>query len=557
MDIAISLTPDQIQFSRSTMYDPSKPLRVVLNSEIYGKFIKENNIESDTAFQMTVLTVHGESIRGNLFQETDSTVVFHSDYGVITVVKNLIVETIYLNNKFLQFKNTYTVTTVNGESFDGKLISATNLTATYQTNFGNIVLSNKDIKNVYSASLDNRSLFFGDTFAITMFSGESFDGVLLASTDSSETYQTKAGKLTVSKWNIQNKIMTVCSVPLDNKFLLFGNKFTVTTVSGESYTGRLISATDSSLSYESNNYTVVVLKNNITTVLNASLENKSFKSIYPLTVAMINKESFHGKLKSSTDSTFTYQTNTGNVCVLKRNILTVAETLDDLVSQINRMNVHLPSFKSIYGGLAIPTGDFVRTSFSGGSAKMGYTAGLQYVAGDEIGFLLDASISLNSLNGDVAKDELVNNLQYQYPGKDISVFNLSAGHWTDILLLAGLKYETLNPEGTNFFFAPVIGLDIFVTPKISGDYSYSYYSVNSQGIFLNTLTANVTQNSSNNIAFVYGATAEGIISNYLTINARYLFGTLNYKVTYSDNLTRSFRQNISMLQVCIGVVIFK
>ena len=100
MDVVISLTPDQIQYRQVIAYDPSKPSSVVLNKKLSDKFMEAHNIELDTSSRINVLTEHGESIRCNFYQEMDSTVVFHTDYGLITIAKNLIVEPNYLNNKF-------------------------------------------------------------------------------------------------------------------------------------------------------------------------------------------------------------------------------------------------------------------------------------------------------------------------------------------------------------------------------------------------------------------------------------------------------------------------
>jgi hypothetical protein len=557
MDVVISLTPDQIQYRQVIAYDPSKPSSVVLDKKLSDKFMGAHNIEPDTSSRINVLTEHGESIRCDFYQEMDSTVVFHTDYGLITIAKNLIVEPNYLNNKFQPHNYTYKVTTANGESFDGRLISSTDSTETYQTNIGSLTLLKKNIKDVSSNSLDNRSLLFGDTFQVTMFSGESFEGVLLSSTDSSETYRTKVGSLTILKKKIKNNIMTVCGAPLDAKYLLFGDIFTVITLNGESYNGKLLFATDSSVTYVSKSDTVSVLKKSIMTVLNSSLENKLFQSRYTLTVAMINKESFHGNLLLSTDSTVTYQTNTGIVTLLKRNITTVANTINDLVSQITEMNIHLPSLWSVYIGAAIPAGNFAETSLSGGGARTGYTAGIQFFTGGPFGLLADISFSSNSVDGNATSDILKNNLQYQYISANISVNNSLAGNWTNIVLLTGLKIGTENTNGSNFYIAPMIGLDLSMPPKLSGDYSGNNYSGNLGGVVFNTVSGHLTQTSASNIAFVAGAAAEAIISDCITVQARYISGKLNYNLTCSDNISRSFEQNISLFQLCIGAVILK
>jgi hypothetical protein len=116
---------------------------------------------------------------------------------------------------------------------------------------------------------------------------------------------------------------------------------------------------------------------------------------------------------------------------------------------------------------------------------------------------------------------------------------------------------TENTKGSNFYIAPMIGLDLSMPPKLSGDYSGIYYSGNPGGIVFNTFAGHLTQTSASNIAFVGGATAEAIISDCITVQARYISGKLNYNLTCSDNISRSFEQNISLFQLCIGAVILK
>jgi hypothetical protein len=101
----------------------------------------------------------------------------------------------------------------------------------------------------------------------------------------------------------------------------------------------------------------------------------------------------------------------------------------------------------------------------------------------------------------------------------------------------------------------MIGVDVSITPKISSDVFGYQYSGNSQTLVINTVTGSVTQTSASGTAFMYGAAAEAIIYNLFTINARYIAGKFNYNMTFSDNSKGHFEQNISLLQICIGVVV--
>jgi hypothetical protein len=556
MDIEISLAKDQIQSRQFETYDPLKPSRFILYyKKTYENFYNDAYIRPDTVSQMKITMVHGETIRGNLTQNMASLVVIQADYGLITIAKNLIIDPVNLGNTSFKVKNMLTVTMLNGESFDGEQISSTDSSIIFRTNIGNINILKSNIVNISNA-MDNKTFLLGDTFAIQMADGQSFNGLLLSSTDSTETYQAEIGILTVSKRSIKKSIMTFCGDPLDNKFLLFGNSFIVATLNGELFDGKLISSTDSTLTYQKDIDSITVLKRNIMTVLNTSLDNKSFKTKYSSTITLINKESFHGKRISSTDSTEIFQTNIGNVVIHKRNILAVDNTLKDVVYQIKDAGIHLPPLLSIYGGTAIPTGDYAKVSATDGGAQTGFTAGVQFVTGGRIGLLLDVSYTYNETKTDVIKDDVLKEyLERQYGRGNVSVGNLSSGNWNNILFLAGLKIGTKNLNGTNYFIAPIVGMDFATTPKLSDDYSGSYFSTSPLGSVYNTFAGHVTQASSSGIAFVYGATAGIIISDRYTINARYIHGELNYDLSNSDNSSVSIKQNISIFQIFVGIVL--
>jgi len=250
MDIFISLNQDQINAYRIKKYDPSEPCRIVL----YNKFMP------DAPFQMSISTVHGEIIRGDLYKDMDSVLVFNTDYGLITISRNIIIDPIPLKYNPLEENNFFEITLENGESFAGLLISATDSNAIYKTEFGNFSILKKNIKSIDHIQLDNRSLFLGDSFNIKLVNGKSFNGVFISSTDSTFTYQSDTGVLTVKKQSIIHCVLTSCGSPLESKFLPIGNSFRVTTFNGESFDGKLISSTDSTITYQTRGDSVTVLK---------------------------------------------------------------------------------------------------------------------------------------------------------------------------------------------------------------------------------------------------------------------------------------------------------
>jgi hypothetical protein len=556
-DIVIALSMDQIQSRQMEAYDPSKPSVIILsNKKAYENFYRDNG-SLDTMSQLEISTKHGETIKGHLSRETDSDVIIKADYGLITIAKKLIIGHMDSKKSSLKVKNILTVVMISGESLDGEEISSTDSSVIYRTDIGDLAILKRNIKSVSNAKLDNRTLLLGDKFAITMYKGEYFEGVLLSSTDSTETYDTKMGNITIFKQDIKNSILTVCSAPLDSKFLLVGNSFKITMVNGDSFGGTLFSSTDSTLTYRTIGDNITLSKRNILTVVDTSLDNKFTKSTYKSIITLMNKVSFYGKRISSTDSTSTFQTNIGKVTILKKNIQNIADSFEDLIYQINDARIIMPSLFIIYAGTAFPLGDFAKTSDLGGGAQTGFAAGIQFVTGNRIGFLLDVSYSYNGTNVEVMKNALKDNLQRRYGPNNFSITNYSTSNWNNILFLTGLKFGTKDPNSTNYFVAPIIGLDLSMYPKISGDISGTYYSSNPQGLVMNTFTGQVTQTSASTIAFVYGATAEAIISERFTISARYISGKSNYDLAYSDNSKGTIKQNISLFQLCAGIVFLK
>ncbi|GEM_PF-142189 len=214
------------------------------------------------------------------------------------------------------------------------------------------------------------------------------------------------------------------------------------------------------------------------------------------------------KIQTSDGSIFVYATS--EIERISKETVQSSET----ISIFGGGGQSLPSRFSIFGGTAIPVGDFAsETSADGGWAKTGFTAGAQFVTGGQIGFLVHASYTMNPTK--------ITENPFPYHA------TIESGSWSSILLLAGPKIGTTNPAGTNFFFAPVLGVNIGGTPKLTGkisdtysqyiySYPYSYYV----GPF--PITGEGTVPSESKAVFAYGATAEAMFSGNITIGARYI-----------------------------------
>ncbi len=154
-----------------------------------------------------------------------------------------------------------------------------------------------------------------------------------------------------------------------------------------------------------------------------------------------------------------------------------------------------------------------------------------------------------------------------FPHRVPSGSNISAsvGSYTNILLLVGLKIGTTNTTGVNFFFAPIIGLDLAKYPEITVDGSSETYVSTSYYPYYTyvPVTVNATESSSTAAAFVYGATVEAIISDHLTIAAKYIVGKPKYDITIdasasasgysaSTSSNESVEQSIGVFMFCVG-----
>lgn len=194
----------------------------------------------------------------------------------------------------------------------------------------------------------------------------------------------------------------------------------------------------------------------------------------------------------------------------------------------------------VFGGLAIPTGDFA-DELNGG-AKNGFGFGLQCFGGGKVSFLFDVSYISNPCDLSKAMGDFGGSGSY--------------GHWTLIPIMGGVKLGTSNPTGANFFIAPIIGFNIGISPEME-------YKMEESG-----LVGSVKMPSATNTAFSYGILVELTANHFLlgakyiackpkyTVNATGTFTGSMYGYSYSGSMsmTMTIEQSTSVLLLYAGIV---
>ena len=154
-DIIISLTLSQIISRQHDDINPTQPAKIyVYNKKQYENFLSQNPIVPDGKTLQNIITQHGETIRGSVYEDQDADVIFLTEYGQVSISKDLIVEPRF-EKRFTPLKYPLVVTMVNGESFKGALLSSTDSTATYQTSVGSVTVMKKDVLSVSNAPRDS------------------------------------------------------------------------------------------------------------------------------------------------------------------------------------------------------------------------------------------------------------------------------------------------------------------------------------------------------------------------------------------------------------------
>ena len=209
---------------------------------------------------------------------------------------------------------------------------------------------------------------------------------------------------------------------------------------------------------------------------------------------------------------------------------------------------NVPTKVSIFGGVALPVGEFADET--NGGAKTGYTAGIQIVGGGQVGFLINASYSSNPTN--------IGQTFASYFGSGV---NAESGNWSSILALAGAKFGTNNASGANFFFAPLIGVNVGMSPKVTFSITSTQYQSLSYYPYYQyvTVTSQGEMKSATGTALAYGAMAELNVGGFV-LGARYIASKPKYKVETSYSTGSSFsssstdaEQNTAIIQIYAGL----
>ena len=186
---------------------------------------------------------------------------------------------------------------------------------------------------------------------------------------------------------------------------------------------------------------------------------------------------------------------------------------------------------SIYGGVSLPVGDFAKKwgdAQGAGAAKLGWSAGVQFVTGGSVGLIIDGNYSQNKL--DLPSDYTYMPGKYEWVG------------WSSILALAGIKLGTDNATGSNFFVAPLVGALFGTSPKV--DFTLSGSSTSSNLI-----------PSGSGTAVVYGGALQIIFGRRVTIGAKYIMSKPKFKYSMDGKDYESDPQNISFVLISAGLVL--
>jgi len=185
------------------------------------------------------------------------------------------------------------------------------------------------------------------------------------------------------------------------------------------------------------------------------------------------------------------------------------------------------SMFSIFGGLALPLGDFGKklgSDSSAGGAKTGWSVGIQFFTGGTIGWIIEGSYAQNKID---------------FPTADLPAGKYDYTGWTSILALTGIKIGTDNSSGTNFFIAPLVGALFGKSPSL--DFTPPGSST----------SENITPSASGT-GFAYGATVEAIFGGHVTLSAKYIASKPKFKYSV-DGQDYDNDQKIALLLVSIGV----
>jgi hypothetical protein len=166
-----------------------------------------------------------------------------------------------------------------------------------------------------------------------------------------------------------------------------------------------------------------------------------------------------------------------------------------------------------------------------GGAKTGWSAGIQFVTGGTIGWIIDGNYSQNKFDIPTSvTDYYVTYLGY---GKFEWV------GWSSILALTGIKIGTDNSTGTNFFVAPLVGALFGKSPELKFTPTGSS-------------TSQTLLPSASATAVAYGGAVQVIFGGHVTLGAKYVASKPKFKFSEAGIDTEK-DQNISLLLVSLGI----
>jgi hypothetical protein len=183
---------------------------------------------------------------------------------------------------------------------------------------------------------------------------------------------------------------------------------------------------------------------------------------------------------------------------------------------------------SVYGGISLPLGDFAKKldeSENAGGAKLGWSAGIQFVTGGTIGLIIDGNYSQNKF--DVPASWITTPGKYSIVG------------WSSILALAGIKIGTDNATGSNFFIAPLVGALFGTSPEITFTPTGSS-------------TSTTMQPAGKGTAVAYGGDVQVFFGRNVTLGAKYIASKPKFKYTMYGKDLESDPKNITFLLVSLG-----
>lgn len=239
------------------------------------------------------------------------------------------------------------------------------------------------------------------------------------------------------------------------------------------------------------------------------------------------------------------QTSDGNVFVYTMSqiemITKEAVQSNETPSMFGAANKSQQSRFSIFGGAALPLGDFAKAVTSqdiidyldyntpipfNGSAKTGFTAGLQFVTGGSIGWIINGSFSMVKM--DLPSRVVISG----------ETFKVETASWQSALALTGVKFGTTNSTGVNFFVAPLVGAMYGKSPEMSINWSSTINNF--------PVKYSETVSSASNIALAYGLAVQLTIADNFIIGAQYVFSEPKYEL--EDHYLLGFFPPISTYQ---------